>query len=97
MVNDLVLKERCAQLLLCSLVLLDEFEECAFLTRILTCGLHDGLCHFLIGHGDFGFLTDFGQQQAQTDPALGQFLVLITRLDGVVIVAFDLGMSSCHS
>ena len=89
-VDNFVFKQWRAQLLLHLLVLLNELKELTFLTRVLTCLVHDRLGHFRVGHFDLCFLAQFCQQQAQTHTAFCQFVVLISRLDLVVIVAFNL-------
>ena len=87
MIDNLVLEDRGAQLLLRLRVLLDELEELAFLTRELTRLHHHRLGEFLIGNLNFGLLANLGQKQAQANAALGQLLVLVGRLDRAMFVA----------
>ena len=72
MIDNLVLEDRGAQLLLHARVFLHEFKELPFLPGILTGLLHDRLGHFRIAHLDVGLAAKLGQQQPEAHAALGQ-------------------------
>mgnify|MGYP000268274814 CR=1 FL=1 len=80
-IDDFVLKDRCLNLLTHLWVLLNEFKELAFLTRVLTRLVHDRLGHLGIGHLNLCFLADFREQMQQMQ-SLGSFESIIEKLPG---------------
>ena len=86
-VDNLVFKQRGAQLLLHLLVFLHELKVSALLARILTCRIQNGLGHFLFRDRHFSLTAHFGQQKAQAHAAFGQNLMLFSRLDRPMVVA----------
>ena len=69
-IDHFVFKKRCLDLLAQFWVLLNEFKELAFLTRVLTRLVHDRLCELSVRHLDLLLLTDVGEQEAKTHTAL---------------------------
>ena len=71
-VHNLVFEDRRTQLLAHLRIVLDEFKELAFLTRVLTGLCHYRLRHLCIGDFDLGLLAKLCQQQTQTHAPLCQ-------------------------